>query len=300
MSEEEKSMLDDQQSAEEITPSSETHAITESATLSTQQETTNPKQEIKTMEVHHHPHVEKKSFKEYLLEGLMIFLAVTMGFFAESIRENITKHEKEHHLMEMLVEDLKADIPNLDTVVNNNSIKIEYLDSLRHCIYAAAEKTLPDTIYRNMYFMHRHYGRSRIEFAPTLRTLNQFEKNDAFNLIRTQAVSDSIQNYAASNKNVDNQHSSFRNFEADALAIGYAIFDYRYYENYLGNTRHELILQSTQQFKLLGADKKTFLAYGSKLYNSRGSLFNYMRFLKDHKAQAERLIALIEKEYHLK
>ncbi len=35
--------------------------------------------EIKTMEVHHHPHVEKKNFKEYLLEGLMIFLAVSMG-----------------------------------------------------------------------------------------------------------------------------------------------------------------------------------------------------------------------------
>src|SRR5919205_297932 len=43
--------------------------------------------EIKNMEVHHHPHVEKKNFKEYLLEGLMIFLAVTMGFFAENLRE---------------------------------------------------------------------------------------------------------------------------------------------------------------------------------------------------------------------
>jgi hypothetical protein len=30
------------------------------------------------MEVHHHPHVEKKNFKEYFLEFLMIFLAVTM------------------------------------------------------------------------------------------------------------------------------------------------------------------------------------------------------------------------------
>ncbi len=36
------------------------------------------------MEVHHHPHVEKKAFKEYFLEFLMIFLAVTMGFFAEN------------------------------------------------------------------------------------------------------------------------------------------------------------------------------------------------------------------------
>jgi hypothetical protein len=34
-----------------------------------------------------HPHLEKKNFKEYFLEFLMIFLAVTMGFFAENMRE---------------------------------------------------------------------------------------------------------------------------------------------------------------------------------------------------------------------
>jgi hypothetical protein len=39
------------------------------------------------MEVHHHPHVEKKNFKEYLLEGLMIFIAVTMGFFAGTFKK---------------------------------------------------------------------------------------------------------------------------------------------------------------------------------------------------------------------
>jgi len=45
------------------------------------------------MEVHHHPHVEKKNFKEYLLEGLMIFLAVTMGFFAENVREHFDEQK---------------------------------------------------------------------------------------------------------------------------------------------------------------------------------------------------------------
>src|SRR5689334_23460696 len=43
-----------------------------------------------SMEVHHHPQVEKKNLKEYLLEGLMIFVAVTLGFFAETIREHIS------------------------------------------------------------------------------------------------------------------------------------------------------------------------------------------------------------------
>ena len=54
------------------------------------------------MEVHHHPQAENppagragKSFKEYFLEFLMIFPAVTPGFLAENIRENIADRNKE-------------------------------------------------------------------------------------------------------------------------------------------------------------------------------------------------------------
>ncbi len=46
------------------------------------------------MEVHHHAHPEKKNFKQYFLEFIMIFLAVTLGFFAENIREYVADHEK--------------------------------------------------------------------------------------------------------------------------------------------------------------------------------------------------------------
>jgi len=52
-------------------------------------------EQTEKMEIHHHPEVEKKGIKEYLLEGLMIFLAVMMGFFAESYREHLTEHSKE-------------------------------------------------------------------------------------------------------------------------------------------------------------------------------------------------------------
>ena len=38
------------------------------------------------MEVHHHSHHPKK-WKEYLTEFLMLFLAVSMGFVAENLRE---------------------------------------------------------------------------------------------------------------------------------------------------------------------------------------------------------------------
>ncbi|MGN6196319.1 MAG: hypothetical protein ACTHOB_15370 [Ginsengibacter sp.] len=49
------------------------------------------------MEVHHHPHVEKKNFKEYFFEFIMIFLAIrsekliraNMAFIGENMREQL-------------------------------------------------------------------------------------------------------------------------------------------------------------------------------------------------------------------
>ncbi|MBS1528428.1 MAG: hypothetical protein JST19_22465 [Bacteroidetes bacterium] len=70
------------------------------------------------MEVHHHPEVEKKGFKEYLLEGLMIFVAVMMGFIAESVRENITNGEHAKKLTAQLVRDLQTDT----TILNENML----------------------------------------------------------------------------------------------------------------------------------------------------------------------------------
>lgn len=94
------------------------------------------------MEVHHHPHVGKKNFKEYLLEGFMIFIAVFMGFVAENIREHFAERkisrqylesfELELHTNEKLFsnfrEILSSRMPALDSLVDNFIQKKENTD----------------------------------------------------------------------------------------------------------------------------------------------------------------------------
>src|SRR5205814_527842 len=70
------------------------------------------------MEVHHHPHVQKKNFKEYFLEFVMIFLAVTLGFFAEGIRESISDHSKEKEFILSMMQDLRDDTSSISTTAN--------------------------------------------------------------------------------------------------------------------------------------------------------------------------------------
>ena len=71
------------------------------------------------MEVHHHPNVEKKGFKEYFLEFLMIFLAVTLGFIAENTREKITETKSAHQYLESFRNDLLQ-----------NQMRLKYYDSI--------------------------------------------------------------------------------------------------------------------------------------------------------------------------
>lgn len=84
------------------------------------------------MEVHHHPQLEHKAkpWKEYLLEGFMIFIAVMMGFFAENIRENITNSEHVRQLTSQLVQELKADTAQLNNIYKGESEILNSNDSL--------------------------------------------------------------------------------------------------------------------------------------------------------------------------
>ena len=84
------------------------------------------------MEVHHHPdlHHKPKAWKEYFLEFLMIFLAVTLGFFAESIRENIKEHSTAKELATSLYSDLKQDTATINHIAAFRSEKEKKMDSL--------------------------------------------------------------------------------------------------------------------------------------------------------------------------
>jgi hypothetical protein len=78
----------------------------------------NSLEQTEQMEVHHHPdlHHEKKAWKEYFLEFLMIFLAVTMGFFAESLREHITEKNNATELARSFYNELKRDSATIQTI----------------------------------------------------------------------------------------------------------------------------------------------------------------------------------------
>src|SRR6476660_794602 len=81
------------------------------------------------MEVHHHPHTERKKFTHYLWEFLMLFLAVFCGFLAENFREHTVEHQREKKFIRSLVSDLESDTSRLSVIVQVRNQRATGLDS---------------------------------------------------------------------------------------------------------------------------------------------------------------------------
>jgi hypothetical protein len=84
------------------------------------------------MEVHHHPdlHHNKKQFKGYFLEFVMIFLAVTLGFVSENLRENFVEHEHAGTMAKAFLNDLKEDTSALSLLISFRDQKTDKLNNL--------------------------------------------------------------------------------------------------------------------------------------------------------------------------
>jgi hypothetical protein len=74
-------------------------------------ETINPNQETENMEVHHHAHHghEKKTWKNYFWEFLMLFLAVFCGFLAEYQLEHKIESDRGKQYTYSFYEDMITD-----------------------------------------------------------------------------------------------------------------------------------------------------------------------------------------------
>jgi hypothetical protein len=145
------------------------------------------------MEVHHHPQIEKKNFKEYFLEFLMIFLAVTMGFFAENIREHFVDKTHEQQYIHSFYEDLSNDEKELPTLISSiERQQLQAADSLQALLPVIDSKTPANTVYTSLRNIIRQQG---VKIFVTDRTMQQIKNSGEMRLISNKQVSDSLVDY---------------------------------------------------------------------------------------------------------
>jgi hypothetical protein len=211
------------------------------------QPSTSPSQPATEMEVHHHPQLEHKPkpWKEYFLEFLMIFLAVTMGFFAETIRENVSESGKAKELAKSLYQEVYADSINMQDKITMRLEKDNQLNYFRRYMKDSSLTHLSAQFYPS--FTWSFVLTSTIIFDPNDGILNQLRNSGTLRYFKGIQLQNCISriNVAILNvRNRNNQEYAFvEQFTRPFLLKHY---DFKFQDDFTQNGKLS-ILQAIKQ-----------------------------------------------------
>jgi hypothetical protein len=252
------------------------------------------------MEVHHHSHHPKK-WKEYITEFLMLFLAVTLGFFAENVREHQIEKHREIKYLQNIHQDLLKNIEKLDTTIVYIDKRQLLADSLFHEIKTGKIYTdLPSYYYyiKNLSF--------RKAFVKSEDGFIQLKTSGGLRLIENNEIISKIQDYsnnmtlALELQNFNEEAGQkFQDFNAQIFNVITSVemneAQYAPSKNANGSSRR--FLKPLNPLPLITNDKKTI----NEQFNIIFNIINRNKYIKTRflnlKEESIALDNLIVKEY---
>jgi hypothetical protein len=245
------------------------------------------------MEVHHHPnlHHNQKKWKEYFLEFLMLFLAVTLGFFAESYREHLVEVNREKEFISTFVEDLKSDTASINKVIIFRKEKMLMMDSLLDLLGNQKIKGNEGALY--------YYGRTLIRtklFLSNDRTLIQLRNSGALRLIKNEAAADSMIAYQKLVELLKSNHEDERTERSNVFPVLTRMFDPFVFDKMISE---DGVHRPGFNPPLRSYDRDIQLDLAAYVNNIKGSTFLIETRLELLKQKAVNAIEFLKSEYAL-
>jgi hypothetical protein len=242
------------------------------------------------MEVHHHAqHHGPKKWKEHITEFLMLFLAVSLGFLAENVREEqIVAHQTES-VMAQLYHELQKDTASLhktDTTHNKQDTATIVLENY------ILNTNLEDNKV-NFFYLHNYLCTRQGIFETSCIALDQLKFAGILKNVKDSKLRDCIEKYdlwLLQMKVRKEREEDFMNRYMDDIRI--APFDYHYrttsdssdsFINVKGSMVSSALIQyrnKTWNFKLNKAfvpDNLTLKVFDRSIYLNRMLQLNGIR-----------------------
>ena len=199
-----------------------------------------------SMEIHQHPHLHHtKKWKDYLFEFLMLFLAVTAGFFVENQREHYIENKRAEQFSKHLLADLRLDSIFFENRKNDLQYKQKGHDKL---LYLLTEKTNATNkeILETLFPITFAY-----DLPVTTTTYNQMKTSGSLRYIKNEELTASLQNYydvllPRCNKLTEASLDYFNQYINPFYLKHIRIQDYDSFNDSLVNKQPEIIKRNSQ------------------------------------------------------
>jgi len=252
------------------------------------------------MEVHAHTHTPRKKWTHYFWEFIMLFLAVSLGFYAENTRESILHKKEVKTQLSSMVADLQSDIILFDSVTDRNSYSAQMADSLIELLHSDIKNT------SEIYFTARAVTANVGYYYTNSKSFDQLKAAGLLRYIKNKGLLDSIGTYYVSFQWLANQIDLLR-LKLDEIHKGNTrLFDSYAFQKMvsariIGSTslggQRTTIGRPTMNPPLLSTDAKDINTVSLNYHYYTTTMKFYLRMGNALQARAKRLIEIIKKEY---
>ena len=240
------------------------------------------------MEVHHHSHRPKK-WKEYITEFIMLFAAVTLGFFAENQREHLIEGNREKQYMQSLYEDLRKDTTILNNLIRYDTIQTAKLDTTNQLLI---ENRWDIDKIKLLYRLNLKTA-GTIRYNLSERTSAQLKNAGGMRLVESQELSNKISEYWVKSENLKEYNTFVDELKFKAREMSYSIFDQKYYKD----VTKGIVADNAQ---LMIKDNITLTEYSNRLNHINNSMKNVLLpSIERHYKRAVELLSILKKEYKI-
>ena len=262
------------------------------------------------MEVHHHSHTPRKKLTHYFWEFLILFLAVTLGFFVENQREHFIEKKRAKEYARLLADDLSFDIAELNRSERVLNKIIEAGDSLGRLLSADDIKKIPG----GKLYYYEYWSGWRWSIISRDATLQQLKSSGALRYIHNTTLIRKILSYEESVRVIYMLQNKYEPEKTENWNLVQKVF-YQEYFNIMDNdpeltrdsTTKNFNAEKAQQnnfintnYPLYSYDKNILFELKNWAYNSSRNYRVIVRDIKTMRTKANEVIEGLKKEYHLR
>lgn len=250
------------------------------------------------MEVQDHSdnHHKKRKWKEYFIEFLLIFLAVTLSFFAEGLRERLSDNKQETEIMETMTNDLAADTIAINEILKKNKDFFETSDSL---IILLGKPQLDQESMKRIYRLGLHNMSSEMVTFNKI-AITDLKSNGGVKFIRNKKILKRITQYDLKSIAIEDQGKVVGDFGLKIIDQANSLFDFRNFSKTGGMESSMNGEKYGGKYNFLTSDPLEIRKFSNKIYMRVGIIAYYSKMLENQKKEAIVLLSEIKNVYKIK
>ncbi len=233
----------------------------------------------------------KKSFRDYVFEFTLPFLAVMAAFLLNNVKEDYAENQLEKQYIISIIADLNDDIKLVDEQEKFHKLRIAQMDTLLD--FFENPTTISDNEKVN--FLGKMASRG-IQFDYNDRTIEQMKNSATFRLIKNQIATNLIIKYYQKVKVIKLMEEREKEEQEDYKRVAVKIFD-PFSDRVIFKDGKEIHLRKNKmpivKNQALLREAAGYIQY---LNSSRGRIISLKQ---DLKTTAFQLIDALKKEYKL-